>query len=67
MSADIMEQVTQEIRLSPTGTFTVHLDESRGASSCGELLVFVRCVFMHDLKDENEFYTHLEVPLKLKV
>ncbi|XP_042225326.1 protein ZBED8-like [Homarus americanus] len=38
MSDDIKEKVIQEIKLSPTGMFTIQLDESTDVSSCAQLL-----------------------------
>ncbi|XP_042228307.1 zinc finger BED domain-containing protein 5-like [Homarus americanus] len=60
MSDDIMKQVIQEIKSSPTGMFAVQLDESADVSSCAQLLVFVRYVFLSDIKDEYLFCTQLE-------
>ncbi|XP_042228630.1 zinc finger BED domain-containing protein 5-like [Homarus americanus] len=60
MSDDIKEKVIQEIKLSPTGMFAIQLDESTDASSCAQLLVFVRYVFLCDIKEEYLFRTQLE-------
>lgn len=60
MSDDIKEQMIQEIKLSPTGMFAVQLDELMDVSSYAQLLVFVRYVFLCDIKDEYLFCTHLE-------
>ncbi|XP_042228827.1 protein ZBED8-like [Homarus americanus] len=60
MSDDIKEKVIQEIKLSPTGMFAIQLDESTDVSSCAQLLVFVRYVFLCDIKEEYLFCTQLE-------
>ncbi|XP_042204263.1 zinc finger BED domain-containing protein 5-like [Homarus americanus] len=60
MLDDIMEQVIQEIKPSPTGMFTIQLNESTGVSSCAQLLAFVRYVFLRDIKDEYLFCIQLE-------
>ncbi|XP_042228482.1 protein ZBED8-like [Homarus americanus] len=60
MSDDIMEQVIQEIKSSPTDMFAIQLNESTDVSSCAQLLVFVRYVFLRDIKDEYQFCTQLE-------
>lgn len=60
MSDDIKEKVIQEIKSSPTGMFAIQLDESTDASSCTQLLVFVRYVFLRDIKEEYLLCTQLE-------
>ncbi|XP_042203808.1 zinc finger BED domain-containing protein 5-like [Homarus americanus] len=60
MSDDIKENVIQGIKLSPTGMFAIQLDESTDVSSCAQLLVFVRYVFLCDIKEEYLFCTQLE-------
>ncbi len=60
MSDDIKEKAIQEIRSSPTGMFAIWLDESTDVSSCAQLLMFVRYVFLCDIKEEYLLYTQLE-------
>ncbi len=40
--------------------FVIELDESTDVSSCGQLLVFFRYVFLCDIKEEYLLYTQLE-------
>ncbi len=51
------EKVIQEIRLSPNGMFAIQLDESTNVGSRAQLLVFVRHVFLCDIKEEYAMYT----------
>ena len=51
-SDEIKKKVIQEIKSSPTDMFAIQLDESTDVSSCAQLLVFVRYVFMCDIKEE---------------
>ena len=60
MSDDIKEKVIQEIKSSPAGMFAIQLDESTDVSSCAQLLVFVRYVFLCDIKEEYMLCTQLE-------
>lgn len=60
MSDDIQEKVIQEIKSSSTGMFAIQLDESTDLSSCAQLLVFVRYVFLCDIKEEYLLCTQLE-------
>ena len=60
MSDDIKDKVIQEIKSSPAGMFAIQLDESTDESSCAQLLVFVRYVFLCDIKEEYMFCTQLE-------
>ncbi len=60
MSDDIKEKVIQEIKSSPAGMFAIQLDESTDVSSCAQLLVFVRYVFLCDIKEEYLLCTQLE-------
>ncbi len=57
MSDYIKEKVIQEIKLSPAGMFAIQQDESMDVSSCAQLLVFVRYVFLCDIKEECLMYT----------
>ena len=42
MSADIMEQVIQEMKSAPLGIFSIQLDESTDMANSSQLLVYVR-------------------------
>ncbi len=46
MSDDINEKVIQEIRSSLTGMFAIRVGESTDVSSCEQLLMLVRYVFL---------------------
>ncbi len=59
MSDDIKEKRVQEIKSSPTGMFAIQLDESKDVSSYAQLLMFVRYVFLCDIKEENLLCTQL--------
>ncbi len=59
MSDDIKEKVIQ-IKSSPTGMFAIQLDESADVSSRAQLLVFVRYIFLCDVKEEYLLCTQLE-------
>ncbi len=50
----------QEIKLSPTCMFAIQLDESTDVSSCAQLLVFLRYVFLCDIKEEYLLCIQLE-------
>ncbi len=58
------EKVIQEIRSSPAGMFAIQLDESTDVSSCAQLLVFVRYVFLCDITEEHLLCTQLETTRK---
>ena len=60
MSADIMEQVIQEMKSAPLGISSIQLDESTDVANCSQLLVFVRYIYDGDLKDELLFCKPLE-------
>ncbi len=60
MSDDVKEKVIQEIKSSPTGMFAIELDESMDVSACTQLLVFVRYVFLCDIKEEYLLCSQLE-------
>ncbi len=59
MPDDIKEKVIQ-IKSSPTAMLAIQLDESTDVSSCAQLLVFVRYVFLCDIKEECLLCTQLE-------
>ena len=52
MSADIVEQVIQEVKSVPLGIFSIQLDESKNVANCSRLLVYVRYIYEGDFKDE---------------
>ncbi|XP_068211773.1 protein FAM200C-like [Palaemon carinicauda] len=64
MPDDIKEKVIQEIKSSPGGRFAIQLDESTDVSSCAQLLVFVRYVFLCDIKEDYLLCTELETTTK---
>ena len=53
MSNDILEQVTTELKSS--SSFAIQLDESTDVSSCSQLLVYVRYMKGHSVKEEYLF------------
>ena len=53
MSNDILEQVTTELKSS--SSFAIQLDESTDVSSCSQLLVYVRYIKGHSVKEEYLF------------
>ena len=55
MSADIMEQVIQEMKSAPLGIFSIQLDESTDVANCSQLLVYVRYIYEGYFKDEFLF------------
>ena len=55
MSADIIEQVIQEMKSAPLGIFRIQLDESTDVANCSQLLVYVRYIYDGDFKDEFHF------------
>ena len=60
MSADIMEQVIQEMKSAPLGIFSIQLDESTDVANSSQLLVYVRYIYEGDFKDEFLFCKPLE-------
>ena len=60
MSADIIEQVIQEIKSAPLGIFSIQLDESTDVANCSQLLVYVRYINEGEFKDEFLFCKPLE-------
>ncbi len=50
----------QEIKSPPAGKFAIQLNESTDVSSCAQLLVFVRYVFLCDIKEEYLLCAQLE-------
>ena len=55
MSLDVKHQVINEIKSSPFFAFQVH--ESTDVALCAQLLVFVRYIHEHDIKNEFLFCT----------
>ena len=60
MSADIMEQVIQQIKSASLGIFSIQLDESTDMANCSQLLVYVRYIYEGDFKDKFIFCKPLE-------
>nr|XP_021512928.1 protein ZBED8-like [Meriones unguiculatus] len=60
MSADILDQVIQEIKSAPLPIFSLQLDESTDVANCSQLLVYVRYINDGDFKDEFLFCKPLE-------
>ncbi|XP_034288737.2 protein FAM200B [Pantherophis guttatus] len=60
MSADILEQVIQEIKSAPLPIFSIQLDESTDVANCSQLLVYVRYINDGKFKDEFLFCKPLE-------
>ncbi|XP_015685817.1 protein ZBED8-like, partial [Protobothrops mucrosquamatus] len=60
MSADILDQVIQEIKSAPLPIFSIQLDESTDVANCSQLLVYVRYINDGDFKDEFLFCKPLE-------
>ncbi len=60
MSADIVEQVIHEIKSSKPQIFSIQLDETTDVSSCAQLIVYVRYVYMGNFKEEFLFCKQLE-------
>ncbi|XP_014389407.1 PREDICTED: LOW QUALITY PROTEIN: protein ZBED8-like [Myotis brandtii] len=61
MSADIIDQVIQEIKSSPLPIFSIQLDESTDVANCSQLLVYMRYINDGDFKDEFLFCKPLEI------
>ncbi|XP_051017344.1 protein ZBED8-like [Acomys russatus] len=60
MSADILDQVVQEIKSAPLPIFSIQLDESTDVANCSQLMVYVRYINDGDFKDEFLFCKPLE-------
>ena len=60
MSANIMEQIIQEMKSAPLGIFSIQLDESTDVANCSQLLVYVRYIYEGDFKDGFLFCKPLE-------
>ncbi|XP_048351811.1 protein ZBED8-like [Sphaerodactylus townsendi] len=60
MSADILDQVIQEIKSAPLPIFSIQLAESTDVANCSQLLVYVRYINDGDFKDEFLFCKPLE-------
>lgn len=52
MSADILDQVVQEIKSAPLPICSIQLDESTDVANCSQLMVYVRYINDGDFKDE---------------
>ena len=64
MSADIKEQVIEEIRSAPFGLFSMLLDESTDVESCSQFMTFVRYIHSAKLKEKFLFCTALKSTTK---
>ncbi|KAM5219559.1 zinc finger BED domain-containing protein 5-like [Hipposideros larvatus] len=60
MSADILDQVIQEIKSAPLPIFSIQLDESTDVANCSQLLVYMRYINDGDFKDEFLYCKPLE-------
>lgn len=60
MSADVLDQVIQDIKSAPLLIFSIRLDESTDVASCSQLLVYVRYINDGDFKDEFLFCKPLD-------
>ncbi|XP_015421155.1 PREDICTED: zinc finger BED domain-containing protein 5-like [Myotis davidii] len=60
MYADILDQVTQEIKSAPLPIFNIQIDKSTDVANCSQLLVYVRYINDGDFKDEFPFCKPLE-------
>ena len=63
MSADILEQVVEDLKMSPA-KFSLQLDESTDVASCCQLLVFVRYLKGNTIKEEFLFCEPLHTTTK---
>ena len=52
MSEDVKLQVVKAV---PLGIFSIQLDESTDASSCAQIICFVRCIYEGDFKEDFLF------------
>ncbi|XP_070599912.1 protein FAM200C-like [Erythrolamprus reginae] len=52
MSADILDQIIQEVQSAPLPIFSIQLNESTDVANCSQLLVYVRYIADGDFKDE---------------
>ncbi len=60
MSNDILSQIVQEIRETPSGLFSIQLDETTDVANFAQLLVYVRYVKDQKMKEEFLFCRALE-------
>ena len=65
MLEDVKKQVVNEMKASPMFSFQV--DESTDVSSCGQLLVFVRCIHSGGIKEEFLFCSELDTTLTVLI
>ena len=63
MSADILEQVVEDLKMSPA-KFSLQLDESTDVANCCQLLVFVRYLKGNMIKEEFLFCEPLHTTKK---
>ena len=64
MSADILTQVTNEIKTSPLSLFALQVDESTDVANLPQLLVYVRYFNNDNIKEEFLFCNPLETTTK---
>ncbi|KAM5251205.1 zinc finger BED domain-containing protein 5-like [Hipposideros larvatus] len=60
ISADILDQVIQEIKSAPLPIFSIQLDESTDVANCSQLLVYVRYINDGNFKEDFLFCKPLE-------
>ncbi|KAK1339624.1 hypothetical protein QTO34_018178 [Cnephaeus nilssonii] len=60
MSADILDQVIQEIKFAPLPIFSIQLDVSTDIANCSQLLVYVKYINDGNFRDEFLFCKPLE-------
>ena len=63
MSADILDQVVDDLKVSPV-KFSLQLDESTDVANCCQLLVFVRYLKDNAIKEEFLFCEPLQTTSK---
>nr|KAF6374318.1 hypothetical protein mPipKuh1_009539 [Pipistrellus kuhlii] len=61
MSADILDQVFQEIKSAPLPIFSIQLKESTDFANCSQFLVYVGYINDGDFKDEFLFCKPFEM------
>ena len=60
LSNDILSQVVQEIKETPTGLFSIQLDETTDVTNFAQLLVYVRYIKNKKMKEEFLFCKPLQ-------
>jgi hypothetical protein len=59
-SYDILSQVVDELKNCPSGLFSIQLDQSTDVANLAQLLVYMRCAHINDIKTEFLFRKPLE-------